>query len=242
MKTKKGKIALKALIASLAIAALVVIVWAAVPPYPTVDGMLSGGNESEEEYDYPGGAGLRQGTEETFSYCYGRYIGNQGTEHNGFYICNDWYAPEENYDPDEGCNAVNMFWWTELESPFNQYWRVVLHPDETCTLWEKYNNATDNWEIVDTSGWDVATGYNTSCNNPDVEHPIWELRIPPEHCTADVMVGAVDPKSANLGDCPPTEPNDVLGQNNGDPIDPDYGRPPDWDSEDFPNWGDNECE
>ncbi len=235
MKTKKGKIALKALIASLAIAALVVIVWAAVPPYPTVDGML----ESEEEYDYPGGAGLRQ--EGVYSYCYGRYIGNQGSEHNGFYICNDWYAPEENYDPDEGCNAVNMFWWTEPQEGPDQYWRVILHPDETCTLWEKLNDGVDTWEMVDTSDWDVATGYNTSCNDPEVEHPIWELRIPPEHCTADMMVGAIDPKKADKEDCPSTDPIEVLGENNGDPIDPDYGLTPDWDSDDFENWGENGC-
>ncbi len=239
MKTKKGKIALKALIASTAIAVLVVIVWAAVPPYPTVDGMLSGGNESEEEYDYPGGAGLRQ--DGPFSACYGRYIGNQGSENNGFYICNDWYDPCDNYDPDEDCNAVNMFWWTESGSP-SQYWRVVLHPDETCTLWEKYNDGQDNWEIVDTNGWDVFTGYNTSFNDPDVEHPIWELRIPPEHCTANMVVGAIDPKAADQEDCPPNDPNTVLGQNNGDPINSMYGRAPDWDSEDFEDWGDNNCE
>lgn len=236
MKTKKGKIALKALIASLAIAVLVAIVWAAVPDYPTVDAML----ETEEEYDI-GGAGLKQGSAETFSYCYGRYIGDQGSEHNGFYICNDWWNPEENYVPDEECNAVNMFWWTEKESPYNQYWRVILHPDETCTLWEKYNNSQDTWQLVDTSGWDVSTGYNESCNDPEVEHPIWELRIPPEHCTADMMVGAVDPKRADEGDCPSTDPVEVLGENNDDPIDSDYGRPPNWDSEEFENWGDDGC-
>lgn len=235
MKTKKGKIALRALIASLAIAVLVVIVWAAVPDYPTVDGML----ESEEEYDYPGGAGQRQ--EGVYSYCYGRYIGDKGSEYNGFYICNDWYDPCENYVPDGDCNAVNMFFWTELGSP-SRYWRIVLHPDETCTLWTKLNQVGQNWQIADTNGWDVSTGYNTSCNDIWVEHPIWELRIPPEYCKADMMVGAIDPKEADPGDCPPTDPNVVLGQNPGDPIDIKYGRPPDWDSADFENWGDNGCD
>lgn len=240
MKTKKGKIALRALIASLAIAVLVVIVWAAVPDYPTVDGMLSGGNESEEEYDYPGGAGMRQ--DGIYSACYGRYIGDQESGHNGFYICNDWHDPCENYVPDEDCNAVNMFFWTEPGSPSSQYWRVVLHPDETCTLWTKLNQVGSNWQIADTNGWDVSTGYNECVHKPDTKHPIWELRIPPEHCTADMEVGSVDPKEADPGDCPPTDPNVVLGQDPYDPIDPDFGRAADWYSEDFNNWGEDGCD
>ena len=227
MKTKTGKIISRLLIALLLIAIPAVVVWAVAPPdNATVDGKLDPDNEYNEEdceeYGPDNNPGLVQ--QGDYSKCYGRYVPSEG-----LYICNDWYLPEENYDPNDECDGMNQFDWTDKGfSPNFKYWRIQVHGDSTVNVKWRWQGGGPSWTEItnpNADGWEQATGYVTSKNDPNTEHPIWELLIPESEMSEDgpIVVGIVDPKYIDPNDCPSAE-------------DPEYAPAPPIDSNDFDDW------
>jgi hypothetical protein len=194
-------------------------VLATPPSHPSVDGYLS----PDDEYDEgTGGTGdMYQGN---YGRLYARYITDQADEWNGFYLCNDWYCPVENFDATSVCDGgvYNRFDFTDTEPDPDVYWRINVLGDGTVKVWTCPNDGQWNWAEQNTSGtdWKCATGYHTSKNpnpqNPAPSHPIWELLIPDECISGRIVVGVKDPVSVDTDDCPcPTCPGEVPGGDGG---------------------------
>jgi len=221
MRTKTGKILLRVLIALALITVPALVVWAVAPPdKPTVDGKL----DPDNEYNDPNGEDYNPnnhpGTElrGTFGFLYTRHIPNNQAE-PGFYMCNDWSDPCESYDPNDpnNCDGYNIFVWTQANTTIN--WRLRVYGNGTIYI-EKQANLYSEWYEVDpnTPGFVSAAGYDTSRNDPDTRHPIWELLIPNVCLGPYNPVYTSDPKSepVDAGD-----PNCII---NWSP--PDYGNAP----------------
>ncbi len=241
MKSKKMKTMLFAL---LILTAITLVVWAVAPPSsPTVNGKLDPDNEYNEEGGSPpadyddNNPGIVQHGD--FSYCYGRYIPDEG-----FYICNDWFISPDNYDPNDPnnlCNGANQFDWTDKTGgkPYD-YWRIRVLGDGSILVLYRERGDPD-WAVQDISEWESATSKETSKNDPNVAHPVWELLIPKSVIAEDIIVGVIDPihQEPDL-ECPeePTEDPNYTWEPNSPPeaISTDSNTPP-FEAADFPNWG-----
>ena len=171
------------------------------PEHPFVSGTLTPDQEYDEIQVYPNGTG-RVGVG-AFSKLYDRYV-----EGYGWYILNDWYLPEEDYDPDDTCDGYNIFDFTDTGySPWYKYWRVKVHGDGGITLQTKMQNE-EEWTDADTTGWETATSYDLSKNRYE-PHPIWELKIPESIIRGNIILGLLDPKAIDPLNCPEgwTPPN-----------------------------------
>jgi hypothetical protein len=183
------------------------IALATPPAHPWPDGALT----PDDEYDEYGSGGWWDGS---YGHLYYRYISDQADEWNGFYICNDWWDAPQNFDPVEDCDAkvYNRFDWTDTTPNPDMFWRVNVLSNGNVTVWQQENTEEATWGVIDTTGqgWKSDTGYHVSKNEPNVQHPIWELLIPDEYITSSITVGLIDPKSIDDGDCPdPTDPEEI---------------------------------
>ena len=177
--------------------ALLVTVWAAYPETPpTIDGDL----EENEYATY--GSNIGYWMEGDFSDLYTKYVLGEG---GGLYVCNDWWNPDVNYDPNDECDGMNQFDWTDTGVYPNMYWRVKVHAGEqNINIYKRQNIAPlQEWDEVDPEeeGWYCVTGYSDSPLHED-PHPIWELKIPASEISSEIVIGLVDPKAVDPEDCP----------------------------------------
>ncbi len=208
----KSKLTIKVLMLMAVFAMASSTAWAV----PVVDGDLDPNDEYPAESELDG----------NFSKTYSEYVVS-----DGFYIINDWFDPCTNYDPNDycdpndpecdpndpndpqGCDAYNIFTWTDEDPNPWHYWRIKCHGNGAGTLEWRPNddNPPTDWEEIDpdTEGFETATGYNTTKNDPTTPHPIWELKIPYTHISADIEVGMKDPKWVDPNDCPGNAPHPV---------------------------------
>ncbi|HUT31269.1 MAG TPA: hypothetical protein VMX13_15855 [Sedimentisphaerales bacterium] len=138
---------------------------------PTVDGLFSPGNEYTS---YQNGV---------YSRCY-HYTAANGD----FYIFNDWYNPDNNFDPMTFCD-YNVFTWA---SPSD--YRLLVRCGGGGWL-QRWNGS--NW--VAASGTQQASNY-TGTPMDGSPHPVWEIKIPNTQVNTSATVNQSDPKNGGDSD------------------------------------------
>jgi hypothetical protein len=182
---------------------VILVVLAAYPQdAPTVNGVL----DANEYTEYGNNPAWEQ--DGNFSTLYTKYI-TEGDPNTGLYVCNDWWNPDEPYNPKTECDGMNQYDWTDMgQSPY-MHWRIKVYGNkdgnQAIEVWKRENQQGKPWDLQDCNGWYHAVGYGTSPEHPTVEHPIWELRIPDSVITSNIKVGLVDPKNVDPNNCPPVE-------------------------------------
>lgn len=207
------------LVTKIMISIAVFVIASSAMATPVVDANLSPDDE------YP----VNSEMDGNYSKTYSEYVID-----DGFYILNDWYKPVENFDPNEGyacdpndpacedpnetdgCDGYNVFEWTDTEPNPDVYWKIMCHGNGEGTVKKKKNAVGEPWIYVNLDdpndpnyieGFETAAGYNTSKNEPDNPHPIWEIKIPYTAISANIEVGMIDPKEIDPNDCPSTSTN-----------------------------------
>lgn len=109
------------------------------------------------------------------------------TAANGdFYIFNDWYNPDNNFDPMTYCD-YNVFTWN---SPSN--YRLLVRCGGTGWLQKKVSGV---WQDA-TNDCKQRSNY-TDTPIDGSPHPVWEIKIPATKVNSSATVNQSDPKNGD---------------------------------------------
>ncbi|MHC4154680.1 MAG: hypothetical protein ACYST6_07130 [Planctomycetota bacterium] len=144
----------------------------------SVDGDLNPSTEYSGGDELPG----------TYGTCYTKYV--SGT---GFYICNDWWDADEDYDPDGAdCDEYNVFDWTDTSSSPDMYYRLKVYGDGSHSFQKKPNQPGASWTSLTCGEISSASGY-TGTVNKAANHAVWECKIPDDKLGSSWTCGLKDP-------------------------------------------------